>query len=237
MKRFLPILFVILTSFGVNAQNTEFSLQLSSGLYRYGGKSAATNSYLFVSDLAPHYNVNAPFGKKSDLSYGIGMQAQRVTRKHFLWGFRTGYDKLSASTRIENYTSMAGNLVVTEITNGKAKLNTHVIRANPYFGYRLNLKQVRLDLTTGLNVGYILKSSNYVTYDNQNNVFDKKSDYTKVNTKFDFGPMAGLAVSYKRVAISAEYIHGMINYQRMMDGANPEVYSRYLRFGIGYRLF
>jgi hypothetical protein len=50
-------------------------------------------------------------------------------------------------------------------------------------------------------------------------------------------PMAGLAVSYKRVTVSAEYIHGLINYQRMMDGANPEVYSRYLRFGLGYRLF
>ncbi|MEO6283154.1 MAG: outer membrane beta-barrel protein [Dyadobacter sp.] len=237
MKRLLPILFVFLASVSAYAQSTELSLQLSSGIYRYGGKSAATNSYLFVSDLAPHYNVNTPFGKNSELSYGIGIQAQRVTRKHFLWGLRAGYDKLSVSTRIENYTSMGGNLVVTEIENGKAKLNTQVIRANPYFGYRLKLKHIKLDLTTGLNLGYILKSSEYVTYYNQNSVFDKKSDYTKVNTKFDFGPTAGLAVSYKRVAVSAEYIHGLINYQRMMDGANPEVYSRYVRFGIGYRLF
>jgi hypothetical protein len=234
MKKFVLTLLCSIPVFTSLAQTSELSVQVSSGLFSYGGKSAATTSYLFINDTPPNYNVNTPFGTKSAFSYGLAFQGQRITKKHFIWGFKAGYDLQAASLGIDEYTAMSGSFPVK---NGKSELRNHLIQLNPHFGYRIPIQKIKLDITAGFNLGFIRKSDNYVTYDDQNDFFDKKFENGKINTKTDFGPNAGLAVSYKRVSISADYTYGLINYQRMMVGGNPQIYSRYLRFGIAYRIF
>jgi hypothetical protein len=235
MKRILPFLLLLISIISARAQTNEVAVQVSSGLFSYGGKSASATSDLYISDIASQpYEISKPFGTKSAFSYGLGIQAQHITKRNFIWGISAGYDQLSARTQIKNSLTMGGNFPVS---NGKARQTTNSIHANPYFGYRIPVNKIKVDFTAGLNVAFITKSYNYVTFDGQSDFFAKKSENTRINTKTDFGPVAGLAVSYKRLGVSASYIHGLINYQRMMDGANPEVYSRYLRLGISYRIF
>lgn len=234
MKKILYILILIVSAGPSFAQTIEYSAQLSSGLFSYGGKSAASATGVSISDVAsePLYAENI-FGKKSGLSYGLHVQMQAVTQKNFIRGLRLGLDRLSSKLDVTSATSMTGR----EPADGKVIASNDVVQLNPYFGYRLHGKKIHIDLTAGLNGSYILSSRYHVTIEQQNNTIDQKDPNPWVNTKFDFGPVAGVSVGYKKIALSASYFHGLINYQRDLIGADREIYSRYLRFGISYRIF
>lgn len=235
MKTFLLFGLIFISAFTTQAQSNEISLQVSSGLFGYGGYSAAGTSRLYISDIVSQYGISTPFGTRSGFSYGIALQSQRITKNHFIWGLRVGYDQLTSSTQIKDYLTMGGT---GKVDNGKATLSNNIIHADPHFGYRVSLNQVRVDFTAGLNIGYILKSTNHLTFELPGGQpVDEKSENRNINTKVDIAPMAGVAVSYKRFAVSANYEYGLINYQRNLDGANREVYARYLRMGLAYRLF
>jgi hypothetical protein len=159
-----------------------------------------------------------------------------VSQKEISSGERLGYDRLSARSHI-NHAWSAVFPIWQNSTSGTVRLDNHLVHVNPYFGYRIPIQKIRLDLTAGFNLSSI-RSSNYrVSMDETfPRKLDKKAQNGFINTKWDFGPVTGLAVHYKKFAASASYTYGLINYQRMMDGGNFEVYSRYLRVGVAYRL-
>lgn len=234
MKKILSILFVITSVGRIFAQTTEYSVQLSSGLFSYGGKSAASATGISISDVSsvPH-GINHIFGKKSGLSYGVHAQVQTITKNNYIRGVRLGFDRLSSKTDVTS----TGSIIGHGPADGKVIASNNVIQLNPYFGYRLRGKKVHIDLTAGVNGGAILSSNYHLTVEGQNNVIDQKEPNQRINTKFDFGPAAGVSIGYKKIALNADYFYGLLNYQGQFDGANREIYSRYLRFGISHRIF
>jgi hypothetical protein len=219
------------------AQSTELSVQLSSGFFAYGGESAVSSSSLYTDERPGYFRVNGVFGEKSALSYGLQIQAQRVTKRNFLWGARLGYDRQSARSHIDQARSTFFPPVLNEVASGTVRLNNHVVHVNPYFGYVIPLHKIRLDMTAGVNLSSIRSSSYSVSMDEPfARKLDDKMENGFINTKWDFGPVAGLAIHYNKMAVSASYAYGLRNYQRMTDGANREVYSRYFRLGIAYRI-
>lgn len=225
----LLLLACIANSFG---QSTELSVQASSGFFSYGGKSAVSNSYVSINDAGPGYEVYGMFGKKSAFPYGVSFQYQRVTSMRFIMGARLGFDRLSARSDIRAWASN----ISRGITRGKVVIHNNVLQLNPYLGHRATFKKVEVDFTGGLNLGYILSSNYRVTVD-PNLAKNKSAKNNLINTNIDFGPTAGISASYKKVGINATYCYGLVNYRRMVDGDNPEVYSRHLRLGVFYRIF
>lgn len=49
----------------LQAQSNEFSIQLNSGLFSFGGESSTSSSFIIVSDVATESNyTNNPYGTK-----------------------------------------------------------------------------------------------------------------------------------------------------------------------------
>jgi hypothetical protein len=219
------------------AQSNELSVQLSSGFFAYAGKSVVSTSSIYTDDRPGYFRVNGVFGDKSALSYGVQIQGQRITKRNFLWGARLGYDRQSARSHINRAWSTLFVPFSQGAASGTVRLDNHLVHVNPYFGYRIPMRKIQLDLTAGVNVGSIRSSSYRVSMDEPfSRKLDKKAQNGFINTKWDFGPVAGLAVHYNKLAVSACYAYGLSNYQRSLEGANREVYSRYLRLGIAYRV-
>jgi len=234
MKNILPIAVLLLMVSVCYAQKAEISIQASSGLASYGGRSATSRPIVLINDTAPYYNVSSPYSKKSSFSYGFAIQVQKVSAKNLISGFRLGFDHLSTISHFDSYTAMGGTVSIEE---GTVKLQNKLLQANPYLGYRLPVKNVHLDLTAGLNAGLILKSEYEVSHEGLFNLFDTKPEKNFVNTKIDLGPAVGLTATCKRIGFNASYYYGLINYTRNLDHfPNGQVYARYLRLGISYRI-
>jgi hypothetical protein len=234
MKNILRILFTIASAGDVFAQTTEYSVQVGSGLFSYGGKSAASATSVSISDVSslPH-DVHHVFGKKSGLSYGIYAQMQTITKKNYIRGVRLGFNRLSSKANVTSFANMVGY----GPADGKVIASSQVVQLNPYFGYRIQIKKMHVDLTGGINGGYILTNRYHLTVEGRNYAIDQKEPNQMSNTKFDFGPGAGVSIGYRKIALSADYFHGLVNYLGEFDAANREIYSRYLRFGISYQIF
>ena len=230
------ILFVLLFQWTATlcfGQQTELSVQASSGLFSFGGKYASSDPNFFINDMPPNYLLN-PYSKKSSFSYGLAMQIQRVTNKNGVLGVRVGYDQLSTISHFDRYGSMSG---IYDAENGKVNFRNNLIQINPYFGVRLPVRNIHVDLTAGVNAGSIRKSTYTVSFDGQSDFFERKTKNYFINTKVDFGPTLGLAAEYKRVGINATYLYGVVNYMKNMGYTeDTRVYSRYLRFGVFYRI-
>ena len=125
------------------------------------------------------------------------------------------------------------------VENGRVNLQNDLLQANPYFGYRLFKQNVRLDITAGVNVGSILKSTYTVNFDDKPNFFDRDiADNEHINTEIDLGPTLGLAAEYQKVGVFVSYSHGVVNYMKNLNYyPDARVYSRYVRLGVSYRLW
>lgn len=235
MKKILLVWLLQLPISICYGQATEVSVQASSGFAFYGGKSASSTTAVLINDTPkPLYWVYLPYGKQSGFSYGFSIQAQRVSNGNLVFGIKGGYDKLSTVSHFDSYQTMGGS---RNVMNGTVKLQNNLVQVNPYFGYRLPGKSTHLDMTAGINASWIMKSAYTISYDDQSDFFDRKEHNPYIYTKIDLGLTVGLAVGYKRIGVSASYFHGLVNYLRMRDSAsNVQIYSRYLRFGVFYRI-
>ena len=108
MRSLLLFILITLLPFMVSGQINEFSIQLSSGLFSFGGSSAESSTGIMLSYGAhlPSYTVN-PYGKRSAFSYSFGFQAQRITVSHFIFGIETCYESLSSNVTL-NYAPPSG---------------------------------------------------------------------------------------------------------------------------------
>ena len=89
-KPFFLILFLLYLPV-IQAQNTQFSVQLNSGLFSFGGESAAGTSFINVSDVASEQNyTNNPYGTKKKMTYGLSAQIQRITSRNLIFAFSSG---------------------------------------------------------------------------------------------------------------------------------------------------
>ena len=82
------------------AQKIELSVQASSALFPFSGKSAVKESSIIAgSTQSQNYTAN-PYGKNVGFGYGGNLQAQFVSKGGFIAGLQAGYEVLRSKVNI-----------------------------------------------------------------------------------------------------------------------------------------
>ncbi|MCX6257187.1 MAG: outer membrane beta-barrel protein [Bacteroidia bacterium] len=217
-----------------DAQKIEYSVQVGSGLFSFGGKSSTRKSTISLSDI---YNIsnytNNPYGKLSGFSYSITAQAQKLTRINNIIGLQLGYESLSSKVMINDISSDLMYLDESRVT-GQTYLINHFINLFPYFGQRLIICSLKVDLTAGTDISFCTGSKEDGIAEYYSSQF--KADLNRNYPTIDFRLRAGLTCYYKHTGLSAGYSYGLTNYSPILMGVYAEEYSRLFRFGIIYRI-
>jgi hypothetical protein len=249
MKLALLALFILFSSTQLFAQKIETSLQVNSGLFQYAGNSTASTSFINEGADNKSDNTNNPYGNRKGFSYGGDVQAQYISKSGFITGLQAGYEVLRSKVDIDNYEP----IIITLFTDGPEEFQVPVkgqtflrsqdININPYIGYRLNLKKIKIDIMPGMDIGMDVNS-----YDKGSATATDgtvyKVDYKMTKAPTDVRLRLGLAAMFKRFGLTAGYAYGLTNFASNLD-ANaggtstpaPKIHSELIRFGISYRIF
>ena len=101
MKRISIVLIVLVFSVCAFAQKTELRLALNSGLFSFGGNSTVSESNIYVSgvDDTPNH-TNDVYSSKNGISYGLSFNAEKITKRNFIFGLNTGIEVLRNNINI-----------------------------------------------------------------------------------------------------------------------------------------
>jgi hypothetical protein len=221
----------ISTAYG---QSIEYSIHLNSGLFSFGGESATENSLIIVSDVASEGNyTNNPYGTNKALSYGLSAQFQRITDYKLIFGLQTGYELLRSHVKIDD---VAGEFPdPTSSASGKTTFKNGFITLYPHIGRRFIFNDLDVDLSVGPELGFNVFSREKGEATTNNNIVIK-TDRERSDPGTDFRLRSSLTFYYKNVGISTGYSYGLKNYSSGLVGANRERFSRFIRFGLTYRI-
>ncbi len=227
----LPFIFIS-TAFG---QSTEFSVHLNSGLFSFGGESATANSIIIVSDVASQGNyTNNPYGTNKTLSYGLSAQLQRITNNKLILGLQSGYELLRSEVRIDDVSGEFPD--PPSSASGQTTFKNGFISLYPNIGQRFNFKNLDIDLTIGPELGFNVVSREKGEATTNNDIVIE-TDRERNGFDTDYRLRSSLTIYYKKWGISTGYSYGLSNYSSDLVGANNrEQYSRFLRFGVTYRI-
>ncbi len=234
MRRYLIILILISFIQFCQGQKLEYSVQLGSGLFSFGGKSSTNTSFLNISDQSNISNyTNNPYGQKSGFSFSISSQIQKLTLTKKIFGLQIGYESLTSKVTLIYYPG--GDFIYSPPINcGQTYLMNHFINLFPYFGQRFVIKSIDLDLTGGADFGFCTESEENGSALINNTKYT--SNVSRDKPSLDFRLRAGLTAYYKKTGLSIGYSYGLTNYTPRIMGANLEEYSRLFRFGIIYKI-
>jgi hypothetical protein len=248
MKTLLLTLFGICLLTQLHAQQSEFSLQASGGLFHYSGTSAAFSSYIIQNGTASKDNyTNDPYGHKDAFSYGVSVQEQYIAKSGFILGVQAGYEILKSKVDITQvrpflYFDDAPGAAAYPYTPsaGQTFLQDRSINFNPYLGYRLKMKAVKLDLMPGVNLGINLSSydkGKAITATNPSATYTTDLKLAKAPT--DVQLKLGAAAYYNKFGVTVSYGHGLTNYTILPLSNATEVtkaHSEQFNFGLSYRI-
>jgi hypothetical protein len=248
MKVALLTSFILFLSTRLFAQKIELSIQANSGLFHYSGNATASTSFINSADGSPPQGtINNPYGNKNGFSYGGDVQAQYVSKGGFIAGLQGGYDVLRSIVDINDvyppFFLFGPAEELATPAKGQIALQNQNFNINPYLGYRLNLKKIKIDIMPGMdfsfNVNSFDKGSATTTY---GSVYKLDNKMPKSPTNVCLG--LGLAATLKRFGLTAGYAHGLTNFASNLDvnaggtsNPAPKIHSELIRFGISYRLF
>lgn len=230
MKPFITLfLFSLLAPLLSEAQQLEVRASLNSGFFSYMGDGAE-----FVSRINGKAYTNNPYGSRGGLSYGMSLNARKVTKSHFIYGADLGYEMLRSKVKLD-YAELEIDVFVDY--KGKTFLNTSFVNLYPYFGSRLNFGGQTLDLVGGLDIGYVLSSREKGEAISQDQAhFHVETSRDRKDVKIDYRPRIQLSTEFDKLGLSIGYSHGLRNYQPSLVGIDADTYSRMLRIGLSYRL-
>lgn len=215
-------------------QTTEFSIHLNSGLSSFGGESATKNSIIIVSDLSTVDNyTNNPYGTKKRLAYGLTAQIQRIGSTGLIFGLQSGYEVLRSRVDINDISGEFSNPPTA--VSGQTTFKNGFIMVYPYLGKRFNYNGLHIDLTAGPELGFnVISREKGEATTNDDIVI--KTDRERNPADTDFRLRSSLTVYYKNWGLSTGYSYGIRNYSGALVGANRERFTRFIRFGITYRV-
>jgi hypothetical protein len=224
------------------AQKFELSVQANSGLFHYSGVSSASVSFISAGATDKENYTNNPYGNKNGFSYGADIQDQYVSKCGFIAGLQAGYEVLRSKVDINGYIPSGFYLFFTSNgdyqipVKGQTSLQDQDININPYVGYRLKIKNIKIDMMPGIDFGFNVGSYDKgKATDSTGNVY--RTDSKKSNAPTDVRLKFGIAATYKRFAITASYAHGLRNLENNIIGdGSYEVHSELIRFGIAYKI-
>jgi len=247
MKKITLTLFTVFLFMQSYGQGIEWSFLANSGLYRYTGSYTVSSTFLI--NVVPGTKSGYPnnrFGNLYGFSYGAGFQAQYVSKGGFIMGLQTAYDVLRSKENVDHI--YRGDLVLTTadyIANyagipatGHACLTGQDININPYIGYRIKTKNLKIDLMPGVDMAYNV--SLYQSFNAKDNVGNhyQASNYAGTLPS-DIRLRFGAAAWYKKYAFTASYAHGLKNFTGYILDDDPSGHytrSELIRFGLAVRL-
>jgi hypothetical protein len=224
-------LFIISTA---NGQHSEFSFHLNSGLFSFAGKSATAYSTIVVNDAGSegHY-TNNPYGSQKTFSYGLTAQFKRITKYKLIYGLEAGYELLRSRVNIDNVAGDFPN--PPSSTSGETIFKNGFVVIHPTIGGRLNFSNLNIDLTIGPELGFNVVCREKGKATTNNNII-LKTDRKRNHPGTDFRLRSSLIVYYQNWGISTGYSYGLRNYSNNIVGGNRERFSRFIRFGVTYRI-
>jgi len=248
MKISALTLFAFLFFLQSYGQSLEWSFQANSGLYRLTGNNTVSTTFLnnVQANTKQGYAGN-PYGNLRGFSYGGGFQAQYNTRSGFIIGLQTDYDFLRSK---ENVYAVypSGVYFLTPFYNiltptdgptvGHSVLVSQDVDFNPYIGYRLKAKKVKIDLMPGIDLAYNVSTSEYGSAKDNGGQKYQTSFYTGTFSP-DLRLRFGAAAWYKKIALIASYAYGLTNFSShfLYDDPTPQyTRSELIRFGLALRL-
>jgi hypothetical protein len=248
MRSFFIALLSILAIPCAYAQKVEVAVQANAGLFQYSGNATASTSFINSAGGDPlQGNVNNPYGNKNGFSYGGDIQVQYVSRGGFIAGVQGGYDVLRSIVAINSvsypYFYDEGPGYEGMPAKGQTALQNQDININPYIGYRLNLKKIKIDIMPGMDFGFNVSSydkGTATTTDGSVYKLDNKMPKSATDVRLRMG----LAAGFKRFGLTAGYAYGLTNFASNLDvnaggTSTPasKAHSKLIRFGISYRIF
>ncbi|RSK46874.1 hypothetical protein [Hymenobacter rigui] len=233
MKRIVLFTLFAGLATAAQAQQTEFSVQATSGYFGYRGESATNTSQLILSDVAqiPHY-TNNPYGNRFTLSYGGAGQVQRVTAGGLLMGVQAGYEWLRSRVNIDR---LYGDIPSGDAASGHAILTNSSIQAHGFIGWRFRVRQMELDATLGPEVGFRQHLREKAEATNGTSRYTTDTERYASGTP-DVRARLNLTAYYHRFGVAVGYSHGLSNYRAGFVGGTNDLYSRMLRLGLVCRL-
>jgi hypothetical protein len=243
MKKTLLTLYSLLFLTQLYAQNIELSVQANSGLFHYSGNSAVSTSTIYEGATPQQNYTNNPYGSKNGFSYGGDVQAQYVSKSGFIAGIQTSYEVLRSNMAINSYYPTSIPVLFYNISTGPTTpvkgqtfLQDQNIDLNPYIGYRLLIRKIKLDMMPGIDLGFNINSYDKgKATDNDGNVY--RTNLKLPDAPTDVRLKLGVAATYKRFGITAAYLHGLTNlYKNMNVNGSDDAHSELLNFGITYRI-
>jgi cell division protein FtsI/penicillin-binding protein 2 len=233
MKLVYSVLLLFSVALQSGAQHNEWSFQIPSGIFSFGGSGSASSSFYAVSDVAsiPNY-TNNPYGTGSAYSYGLVINFQRITKSNLIFGLQTGYESFSSKLKVDEViTSFQSETV----KSGKTILVNQFINFHPFIGKRVSaIKNIDTDMAFGFDFAPCLNSKEHATIETSSGVnYNTTADYHKPSP--DFRPRIDLTNYYKKFGFSVGYSYGLTNYTENSTRQNTRVYSRLIRIGVAYR--
>ncbi|HEX6982146.1 MAG TPA: outer membrane beta-barrel protein [Balneolaceae bacterium] len=218
----------------VYGQATEYSIHLNSGLFSFGGESATGSSFIIASDVGTINNyTNNPYGTNKALSYGLALQIQRITSGQSVLGLQLGYEMLRSHVQINSISTNHPDSPFP--ASGQTTLKHDFLNVYPNFGYRFRLQNMPIDLTVGPEFGFNLSSreTGKATFNDGSLI---KTNTERSDPGTDIRLRSSLTIYYNDWGISAGYSYGLNNYTSGLAGANSENFSRFIRFGLTYKI-
>jgi hypothetical protein len=247
MKTALLTLLSLFFIMKVSGQSIALSLQANSGLFHYSGKSATTASTITEGESDAQDYTNNPYGSKNGFSYGGDVQAQFVSKNGFIFGLQAGYELLRSQVEITDYepayfylfpgpTSSTNTNPYQVAVKGQTFLQDQDININPYVGYRLQIKKIKIDLMPGIDLGFNVNS-----YDKGKGTASDgtvyRTDLKLPDAPTDIRLRFGVAALYNKWGITASFADGLSNLDKnTTDTGSPDAHSELIRFGITYRI-
>ena len=231
-------LILILTLFVINsyAQKTETNISFNSGLFSFGGNSAAGSTFINYNETTKTGYANNPYGSRNGLCYGFSFQKKRVTKWNLIYGFDLGYEVLRSKILIEEIADYTGSSKVNYAGKGKTFLNFGFVNFFPYIGFRINSKYLSFDVSGGFELALKVKNweSGKAETANGAEIF-MPSSFSSPNL-FDFRRRIQVSVNYKRMSPYIGYSRGLVSYHSGFPGGPDDPHSRMIRTGVVYRL-
>ncbi len=225
----------------VAAQHVEIAGRAGLGLFRFGGRDAASNSFVLYqgNGAGGEGYVNDPYGSRVGMGLALGGRVQRVGSRNGLLTFDLGYEWLRSRTNVNRLLyspSMYSSFIGTYSADGSAALQSKNLTAFLGLGHRIKGSLVEVDILAGPELAYIygLREKGSGTYNGSEpwaTNFSRSDEY-----RLDGRLRADITVWYHQLGANASYSYGLLNYQSGLKGANSEVYARILRLGLVYRL-
>ena len=234
-NKILVTVFILLgvTQFSF-AQKTEWSFNAYSGLFSFRGNEATSNSKIFSYPFipAPTNFTENPYGNKSEFSYALELQFQRINKRENIYGLGLAFEVLTSKVTI-NKVGVSGDPAYLEYAaTGTTKLRNTFITLNPFVGHRFLANKITFDVLAGFDAALCLASR-----ESGNAITNNKEKFTTENSiskpSIDIRPRVQLKMQVNKWGFLAGYSIGLTNYQTQN---NSKAYSSFLRFGLSYLL-